>query len=934
MNKGWGRSGFWTLLKAVGRIRFCREEGLITLGSLMLALTLPCRAELAGMGAIPRNVSAVRLGKVALSRNLGALELRWTMDAEWGVVGYEAYLLESDRWIPISPALVVAHQRSDHSAYVVTQLEAPVGDQFLFRLLAHLKSGDSVEVTRQSLSASAPLEANKSLLIPPSKGPSRPQVSSSVVGSTVPVDLTHGTAMVKILTSVQGLHFVSAASLATALGQSDPTVVSNWLTQGNVALFNGGFDSAHRVDYIPGNGYGTGGTVPGLFFYAQQIWNNYTTTNAYWLLAGTNQYTTVNGGSPAPTTPGAYTASWSAESDIDNGLSLVTASPGTPQGMVSDQSFWFWKQLTASSGNDTWTTSFPLDHLVRTTGKTATLTIKLYGSTQTAQTMTVKLNGTVLDSYVQGGGLSGSGIGARQAQFTFPMSLLKDNGTSPSEGKNALSVQALLPTGTFVSQFYLDSYQLSYQRTYAISSPFTPAIEAPANGLDTQTITVSGYGGATQPTILGFDVTDALHPHKLVGVSVNGSSGAWSASLNPATPTNRFVVINPAIAGAQAIPSASALSVVYPPHLDESSTRASYLIVTSSGFTNSANTLAAYRSASFRTKVVVLDDIYNQFSFGVATPHALEAFISSAYTNWSIPPRYLALVGDGSYDYRDLTASHDNFLPPLILATPYGGFASDSHYGKVTGDGLPRIIVGRFPIRSDAEFNIMLNKIKAYESESVTNLKSLLLADQSDSAGDFIANRNEVKTVLGTRYTDTLLDPGYTPPVTSAGATAIQSGVQASLNGGVDIFNYIGHGAQDQLGVEPYVQVSTQSPVSLLPALNNSSRLPILVAMTCVAGDFAEPGFTSLAEALLRVNNSGAVAVVAPTGLSQDKDATQMNLTLMSLLGANLHGRFGDLVGQAFSQYATTPLPNASTTFWIYNILGDPALLVTSTAHP
>ena len=925
--------GLLMLFQVVGIRRFCPKIGWLILGWMLVVVRFASIAETLDAGAEVGSASSVRLGKVAFSRNAGSAEIRWTMDAEWQVVGYRAYLWDNEHWIPTHPDLIVAHGRLDHSDYVATPLEAPVGNRFVFRLVAYLQRGQSVEVAREELVASAPLVAMESLKTIPSNAISMPEMSVVVVGSSVPVDLTQSPDRVKIMTGVQGLHFVSAASIAGVLGQSDPLVISNWLFQGSVALYNGGFDSSHRVDYIPGNGYGTGGTVPGFFFYAQQVWNNYTTTNAYWLAAGSNQYTLLNGGSPAATTPGVYTASWSAESDIDNGLSLITAAPGTPQGVVSDQSFWFWKQLTASSGNDTWSSSFVLDHLVRTSGKTATLTIKLYGSTQTAHAMTVKLNGIVLDSYVQGGGLNWTGIGARQVQFTFPMSLLKDNGTAPSEGKNSVSVQALLPSGAFVSQFYLDSYQLSYQRTYSITSPFNPALEAPANGLAAQTITVSGFGGGTQPIILGFDVTDVLHPRKLTGVSVNGSSGAWTASLIPATPTNRFVVINPAIAGAQVIPSASALSLVHPPSLDDPSTRASYLIITSAGFTNSANALAAYRSSSFRTKVVLLSDIYNQFSFGVANPHALESFISSAYANWSIPPRYLTLVGDGSYDYRDLTASHDNFVPPLILATPYGGFATDSHYGKVEGDGLPRIIVGRFPIRSDAEFGIMLSKIKTYESGSFTNLKALLLADQPDTAGDFIANRNKVKAALGSRYSTTLLDPGYTPPLTPAKASAIQSGVQASLNGGVDIFNYIGHGAPDQLGVQPYVQVSTQSPVSLLPSLNNSSRLPILIAMTCVAGDFAEPGFTSLAEAMLRVNNNGAVAVVAPTGLSQDKDATQMNLTLMSLLGANTQGRFGDLVVQAFSQYASSPPPNATTSFWLYNILGDPALLVNSTTH-
>ena len=859
----------------------------------------------------------------------------WRTGMEWGVIGFDLDRAEGTGWVRVNSGLIVSGDRRSGSKYEVLDVGGLTAGRSTYRLTALLRTGARVEIARRDLevgseipgsnpTAPEPLGVRKMSL------EGAPGLTPAVV---VPVQLPASTAGVKILTTALGMHFVSATSLATVLGQSDSSVVAGWINNGTVALFSGGFDSAHQVTYIPGNGFTSGGTTPGLYFYAQQLWNNYTTTNAYWLRAGTNVYSTLDMGSPSAIASAAYTALWTAQSDVDNGMSAVLQNPGTPQGLDTDQSFWFWKQLTAASGNDTWTTSFALDHLVRGTSDTATLTIQLYGATATSQTITVSLNGTVIDGYAPSGSLRWSGIGARQVQFTVPMTLLKDNSTSPVEGKNTLTAQALLPSGGVVSQFYLDSYQLSYRRRYSISSTFFPTLEASSAEASGQTITVAGFGGALRPALLGFDVSDVLHPRKLTGLTVSGTSGAWTVSLKPTVSTSRFVVLNPAVSGAQTIPSAASLSLVYPPQLEDPSTRASYLIVTHSSLIGSANALAAYRSSSFRTKVVVMDDIYNQFSFGVATPHALEAFVKRAYTNWTVPPRYLVLVGDGSYDYRDLTASHDFFVPPLMIATPYGAFASDSRYGKVGTDGLPRVIVGRLPVTTDAQFTILLNKIKSYESENVPSLKALLLADQPDAAGDFIANRNAVQTSLASRYTSTLLDPGYSPPVNASIAATIQTGVKNALNSGIDLFNYMGHGAQDQLGIQPYVQVDSQAPDSFAPVVSNATRLPILVAMTCVAGDFAEPGFTSLGEALLRINSTGAVAVVAPTGLSQDSDATVMNATLVNLLGATTRGRLGDLVAQAFSQYAVAPPPNASTAFWLYNILGDPALRLKS-PHP
>ena len=65
--------------------------------------------------------------------------------------------------------------------------------------------------------------------------------------------------------------------------------------------------------------------------------------------------------------------------------------------------------------------------------------------------------------------------------------------------------------------------------------------------------------------------------------------------------------------------------------------------------------------------------------------------------------------------------------------------------------------------------------------------------------------------------------------------------------------------------------------------------------MTCVAGQYSAPGFASLAEGLLRESGAGAVAVVAPTGLSQDEDAAAISRRLMELLAGDSGGCVGDL---------------------------------------
>ena len=67
----------------------------------------------------------------------------------------------------------------------------------------------------------------------------------------------------------------------------------------------------------------------------------------------------------------------------------------------------------------------------------------------------------------------------------------------------------------------------------------------------------------------------------------------------------------------------------------------------------------------------------------------------------------------------------------------------------------------------------------------------------------------------------------------------------------------------------------------------------------------------------------GAVAVVAPTGLSVNQDASRLNLRLMQLLRANAAGGHRRPVPQALADHVAQD--NPATQPAIYNLIGDPA---------
>jgi hypothetical protein len=207
----------------------------------------------------------------------------------------------------------------------------------------------------------------------------------------------------------------------------------------------------------------------------------------------------------------------------------------------------------------------------------------------------------------------------------------------------------------------------------------------------------------------------------------------------------------------------------------------------------------------------------------------------------------------------------------------------------------------------------LINKIKAYEAQpAVPNPQSLLIADTPDSAGNFTEAIQQVGATLAATYSNNVIQCA-----TQSDPGTLRQAILSGLSTGVDLVDYVGHGAIDRLGNVGYL---TSADV---PNLQNGAHLPVVVAVTCVSGQYSVPGSTCLAEYLLLQGQGGAIAVVAPTGLSVNQDASRLNLRLMQLLRANAQAGIGDLFRQALADHVAQD--NPATQPAIYNLMGDPA---------
>ncbi|MGZ8846744.1 MAG: C25 family cysteine peptidase, partial [Pyrinomonadaceae bacterium] len=236
--------------------------------------------------------------------------------------------------------------------------------------------------------------------------------------------------------------------------------------------------------------------------------------------------------------------------------------------------------------------------------------------------------------------------------------------------------------------------------------------------------------------------------------------------------------------------------------------------------------------------------------------------------------------------------------------------ASDDWLTDFNDDGIADISVGRLPVRTANEANLMVSKIVNY-SPSNTSQSAMLVADtQGGYYFNFEAATDQVVPLLPSTMAIQKVYRRLQPSDADARANII-----SKLNSGQALTVYSGHGNVNIWGG----QIFTSNDAV---ALTNGNRLPFVVVMDCLNGFFADPSLQSISEALLQAPNGGAVASFASSGLTIPDGQHEMGLRMFQLLYSGPAIPIGDASRQ--SKTATNDRDVRRT--WI--LLGDPTLKI------
>jgi hypothetical protein len=367
------------------------------------------------------------------------------------------------------------------------------------------------------------------------------------------------------------------------------------------------------------------------------------------------------------------------------------------------------------------------------------------------------------------------------------------------------------------------------------------------------------------------------------------------------------------------------------------------IIITHPLFQTQAEELAEIRRNEDTLSVFVTQSqlIYNEFSSGTPDVSALRNFMRMLYDRADSinTPKYLLLFGDGSYDTWSTSNENSNLIPTFQSYESLSetlSYVSDDYFGLLDIDegeiktknelrisGYLDVGIGRFPVKTVEEADLMIAKIKNYMApSSYGSWKNTIcfIGDDEDSGQHMNQPEEidqEIVKILNPEYNvNKIYLDAYKQISTPSGQKYpdVNKAISAQMEQGALIVDYVGHGNPSILAHEQILGVPEARN------WKNWDKLTLFVTASCEVGRYDDYKQTSLGEWFLLNPTGGGIAALTTTrvvysGANHDLNSAFFKNALQP------NNRLGDIVRIAKNTISPSIINHRN-----FSLLGDPSL--------
>jgi len=365
------------------------------------------------------------------------------------------------------------------------------------------------------------------------------------------------------------------------------------------------------------------------------------------------------------------------------------------------------------------------------------------------------------------------------------------------------------------------------------------------------------------------------------------------------------------------------------------------IIVTHPDFMSQAQSIADLHSVQDGLSVAITtpNHIFNEFSSGTPDAAAIRNFIRMIYQRPTSTDtlKYLLLVGDGSFDHKSLTAENINYVLTYQSnnsLTPTLSFVTDDFFGlldpldniELSNSGLVDIGIGRLPVKSVQEAQLVVDKIYRYTNFNNKGdwTQSLCFVGDDEDNNIHMRDANRLAIQVDTTYPYFFIQKiyldAYLQEVTAVSESypEVNRLINEQVNNGILIFNYTGHGGENGLAHERVLTIDA------INSWKNRNKLAVFMTATCEFSRFDNHKYVSAGERVLLNPNGGGIALFSTTRLVYSSPNYTLNKNFFNHIFEknykNNYHALGDVMRLAKINSGTE---NNKRNF---TLLGDPAL--------